>query len=720
MDDDLVYEDFNPYMQPTEPRVAKSQHIAARQSQQEFFNMSIVQKTQLKELKHPQLKAAEIKREENKFKRVQSAISSVRTSDIKGMMDPAFHSNRREGVKSFIERQKEISRVIYNTAMKQQEIVELNKRLQQHTQELESFELKLSKDQRQCEQQGHELDDRATRDSKQNEESQHRLDEAKRKADELRMCMQTIMQEIIRESSQLDYALRCREMLELVGSHSSYAGEIKQEQWKRDVIANLMQENYLGQAATDDFDFFDAPDVQKKQPLKMPKGLKMASRSLVAPPMSSRSLVFPQGMNPQALVQQQAPGQQKKKLASNTIVKKNGSKSKEQDEPISEYNCLVSPYIIEHSKDVCQFISDEQRSKYKIDFDFKEFVRRINKIVKCPLQPKIPLSLQDDLDIRSLKLKKTEMMKEYEQKTKEILNIKLSAANIFERIDLSKPQNINPQLLKVIKQMRDSLVDPKIIFQSAGEYVQNLGMIENSNLIRTQHLQHMSEMIEKEMNKYQQNEAEFNLQQQELLTKINRYSEKNEQLVQHLSKQFDRESVENTIDGFIYNLDQYKSMEELIFDKYQTELDILHQVIGTAGITCQVISPEDLHLNSNTILAKMERLLIDSIVEVNKLAKDDRRGAELFRSKQKELNKIRKEAIRALRDREMLENNCKNIIRQQERDERSKKIVPIQKQVFVHAYGVTQKKTQKQLELEAKLKEREKRNDEDKMDFYAD
>ncbi|CAL6018959.1 Conserved_hypothetical protein [Hexamita inflata] len=656
-------DEYNPFAENVDPTKLKQTQKQIQEERQDFYSLKIADKTAFQQSKVQHTRTAEIK-QENKI--LFKSSKNVQPSEYPITVPQTLQSSRREGIKHYIDRQKEICRVVYNTAMKQVEIEQLHKILQRKHDELNVQELKLNKELRQIEIAGREQDEKSLIDNKLGEEAQHRLDETHRKVDELKVCAQTIFQEIARQTEILQYNVRCRDMIYQVASHSVQADYVQEYNNRHNIIEKFFTNNVIALQQQQEPSNEQATPNQKPEQNKKQNTLKQLPQKL------------------QTLTQPTQKVQQ------------------------DQYAFLILPEIIELSK---------QLTGLKIEFDFNKFVSQINKNLKLDFGIKVPLSTKPSRLAQADN--KSGQPVEYESINKKIEQpplpvLKCVDQNIFERVDVSKPELILPSLLKSLMLLRKTYDIPQIPFKSDDEFINNLELLEESNLTKTQQLQDISQKIEETTTQFTKIDKDCASQEQTLLDQIDSVKQRIYALQQRINRQFDKEQIADTIDAFIYNLDDFKSLEDLTIEKISFELELTHQAIAQAGLFCEAITMDGTNMSSDTILSNMEQILISRLADLSFVSETK------FFEVRRALGKIRREMVRKSKDYELMEAANRSKKRQEEREERAKKIVPVQKQCFVRSYVGGQKKTVKQLELEEKLKQKERLAEDGQRDFYAE
>eukprot|EP00703_Trepomonas_sp_PC1_P005391 JAP91215.1 hypothetical protein TPC1_17237 [Trepomonas sp. PC1] len=638
----------NPFNQLSDLQDKIQTQQERKYQQKAYFNMSIQDKTRVHQLSDPDaIKAANIKKEDRDLIKFSKKAEPL---DPPVVLPETFRTSRREGIKQYIERQKEISKVVYNTAMKQVEIEHLNKQLQQQTNDLEMQELKMNKEMREMQKQMQENDDKSIFSQKLTEEFNLRLDETRRKSEELRGCLNAIFQEIYKEIIVLEDNLRAREMVETVGLHSSQADLVNDLLKKRQVTEKFFEQNQV------------TVEVEKEK--EPEKTIPVVTTNFRQKPTLNQKL-------PQKLISQ------KKEL--------------------QPFQCLKLPDVIKLAKHVCSFGAQIIGGvPIQIDFDFEGYVKKLGGDMKMQLQVRPPsINLEEAVE-GSIHTSKLEA----------------SYLNIFERLKIY-PQ-MDSQLQKAIQLLKKAYDTAQIPFQTEMEFINNLNLLEDGNLVRTQHLQDVSAQIETQIEILKKTEQKCFQQEQKLQVQVDNLVQKVNLLQIQSNKQFDRGSLQNSLDDFVYDLNEFQSLNELQIEKYTTELDLTHQCIAQAGVYAQAITVDDRNMHSNTILGKMELIQIETMNSFFHFKQDQ------FQTARKELARHRRDLIRKIKKDEMDIAAEKSKKRQLEREEKSKHIIPVQKKVFTKAFVQPQKKTLKQIQLEQKLAQGEEKDAEADVQFDDD
>lgn len=110
----------------------------------------------------------------------------------------------------------------------------------------------------------------------------------------------------------------------------------------------------------------------------------------------------------------------------------------------------------------------------------------------------------------------------------------------------------------------------------------------------------------------------------------------------------DIDTLKNTQDEFIFDLSKFQSTQQIEYQKVASSLEILRQTAQQAAKNAMLITQEE-ELTTITILTKFEMALNELVLEIQHI--DRFKMAE----KQRELSKTRRQVMRDLRDREMLQ-----------------------------------------------------------------
>ena len=155
-------------------------------------------------------------------------------------------------------------------------------------------------------------------------------------------------------------------------------------------------------------------------------------------------------------------------------------------------------------------------------------------------------------------------------------------------------------------------------------------------------------MIETECKSYESNEAQLNDAETNLKTNGERLKQLIDSLRQEISAVKDIDTLKNTQDEFVFDLSKFQTTQQIEYQKVASSLEILHQTAQQSARNASLITQEE-ELNTITILTKFEMALNERVLEIQNI--DRFKMAE----KQRELSKMRRQVMRDLRDREMLQ-----------------------------------------------------------------
>lgn len=137
---------------------------------------------------------------------------------------------------------------------------------------------------------------------------------------------------------------------------------------------------------------------------------------------------------------------------------------------------------------------------------------------------------------------------------------------MFERIKVMS-ETMNQQLVSAINSLRQSYQQPKLLFESVDQYLASIKLIEGANILKVEHLQDISEMIETECKSYESEEAQLNGTETNLQINGERLKQLISDLRQEISAVKDIDSLKNTQDEFVFDLSKFQSTQQIEYQK---------------------------------------------------------------------------------------------------------------------------------------------------------
>lgn len=128
-------------------------------------------------------------------------------------------------------------------------------------------------------------------------------------------------------------------------------------------------------------------------------------------------------------------------------------------------------------------------------------------------------------------------------------------------------ETMNQQLVSAINSLRQSYQQPKLLFESVDQYLASIKLIEGANILKVEHLQDISEMIETECKSYESEEAQLNDTETNLQINGERLKQLISDLRQEISAVKDIDSLKNTQDEFVFDLSKFQSTQQIEYQK---------------------------------------------------------------------------------------------------------------------------------------------------------
>lgn len=100
-----------------------------------------------------------------------------------------------------------------------------------------------------------------------------------------------------------------------------------------------------------------------------------------------------------------------------------------------------------------------------------------------------------------------------------------------------------------------------MLFESVDKYLASIKLIEGANILKVEHLQDISEMIEAECKSYESEEAQLNDTETNLHINGERLKELIDSLRQEISAVKDIGGLKGTQDEFIFDLSKFQSTQ---------------------------------------------------------------------------------------------------------------------------------------------------------------
>ena len=668
------------------------------EGRRKFYGMSIVDKTRAKQQRCSRIGVSEMHREDRRQlaegladllegKSLQSS-SGARFNEerVAGeLLPPSFRPMRREGTKSFLERQKMIARVRVSISMKEREISHLQAQLARREEKIEADELNFNRLEMSLETSTRAADTGVVETTRQAELAAHKLEVCKRRLDELETTLQTIFREVDRQADLLELNLTARQFLEEVAAGSILRGRVQEIQAERHAAEQdlnaIVEKEYAQHASSKSANPSDAPD-----PYELLKTKAVLTASLEFCTFRA-SLLSAAGLDCSRL---------------------------------TECGLDISHASFRRKR------QDESRRHFQVDFDFGEFQAALGEGLPTDLFHYTPPLIEDlqrehlesirsTLDTRDTSLRSTPRVssskppEEVEAQPEESLALEkpsktddvkpaedeeyLKSVRTFETLPVEHIHT-DPSVRRAILLLRRSCTEAHVPFDDASELMGAMKRLEDANLLRAEQLQDYSTIVANVQADNAIHAADFASQQATLRATIS--------------------SMEGTIAELQRTLaTEMANSTEAEVDRLESELGYLHQAVSLAGIRTGAIGSDDINMASHSILGAMELLLDRTLAALAQIPVDK------FQEGRRRLNKLRrdisKNAKQAEQDRLQAERNAKIALRA----EKNSQARAPGRTVQFRSYGGQEKRlTRAQRELAARLSREDKTTGENK-DFYS-
>lgn len=663
-----------------------------------FYNMSIIDKTRTHQQRCSRIGVSEMHREdrrqlaegladliEGKSSQPNSGARFNEERVAGELLPPSFRPMRREGTKSFLERQKMIARVRVSISMKEREISHLQAQLARREEKIEADELSLNRLEISLETSARAADTGVVETTRQAEIAAHKLEVCKRRLDELETTLQTLFREVDRQSDLLELNLTARQFLEEVAAGSILRGRVQEIQTERGAaeqkLNTLVEQEYarhISSRAADNSGTSDPYELLKT------RAVLMASLEFCA---FRASLLSAAGLDCSRLT-----------------------------------DCGVD---MSHSSFRRKRLDDSRRH-FQVDFDFGEFQAALGEGLPADIFRYTPPLIEDlqrehlesirsTLDTRDTSLRSTQRISsakspdEVEAQPDDTLVLEkpsesgdtqkaddeeyLKSVRIFESLPVEHV-NTDPSIRRAVLLLRRSCTEAHVPFDDAAELMGAMKRLEDANLLRAEQLQDYSSIVANIQADNAMHAADFASQQAALRTTISTM----ESNIAELRRTLETEMANST---------------EAEVDRLESELGYLHQAVSLAGMRTGAIGSDDVNMASHSILGAMELLLDRTLAALAQIPIDK------FQEGRRRLNKLRrdisKNAKQAEQDRLQAERNAKIALRA----EKNSQARAPGRTVQFRSYGGQEKRlTRAQRELAARLSREDKTTGENK-DFYS-
>ncbi|KAH0572592.1 hypothetical protein SS50377_24703 [Spironucleus salmonicida] len=628
-----------------------------KQMQRRYLDLPIAEKTAMQQQQTTKITVSDLRREDKEIFGTDkpTSLRSITPIVPENFLPETMRPTIRTGVKQFIDKTKQLCRLSINTAMKESEMEALNAFAIDRNLVLQKQELDLNRLEIAIERKIREMEEVSLGNQRSGEQSGLKLDQVKRKIDELQVVLDQILQEISRQCETLQVNLKARDMIEIVaklaGTDISYLFKNRENQLE------FFQLNHV------DIDYQPKPKSQ----------------------LSSKPL--------QVLTREKT----------------------QEIRQFDQFSVLRLPEVMQLARSYIQFggvlslsevknqiqKDNKQTQKISIDFDFITFVSQIQTDLSVNVRPLPPGIIQDKI------IEKPQILRNFESQ-----DLEAQPYNIFERLGQNSLQIADSRIQRANNLLIQSYDYPPVIpFEQTSDFNDNLSLLEESNLVRTNNLQDINQMIEGQQSKLSEANELYGSQEIMLQQKVEDVSQKI-QISQKLVNSFDRDALKTTAEAFIYDLTQYQSLDELTVDKISDELDMLHACIAQSGVFAEVIQKDDKNLNSNTILARMELIMNETMANIYSFTVNQIKEGRYV------LDKRRREVARNAKMNELMKLGEKQAEKQKIREQRLKKVKPITRTVVEKSFFNQKKKTAVQLDLEERLKREQGKDVGEDTDYY--
>lgn len=668
------------------------------EGRRKFYNMSIIDKTRTQQQRCSRIGVSEMHREDRKqlAEGLADLVEGKTSQSNSGtkfneervageLLPPSFRPMRREGTKSFLERQKMIARVRVSISMKEREISHLQAQLARREEKIEADELSLNRLEISLETSARAADTGVVETTRQAEIAAHKLEICKRRLDELEATLQTLFREVDRQSDLLELNLTARQFLEEVAAGSILQGRVREIQAEREAaeqnLNTLVEQEYSHYISSKSI---ENNEISDQYGLLKTKAVLMASLEFCT---FRASLLSAAGLDCSRL---------------------------------TECGVDVSCSSFHRKR------SDNSRKHFQVDFDFGEFQATVGEGLPTDIFHYTPPLIEDlqrehlenirsVLDTRDTSLQSTQRVNsaklpdEVEEHPNDTLILEkpselgdtqqaenedyLKSVRAFEILPVEHVDT-DPSIRRAVLLLRRSCTEAHVPFDDASELIGAMKRLEDVNLLRAEQLQDYSSIVTNVQADNAMHTAEFASQQAALRATISTMKSN----ISDLQRSLETEMANST---------------EAEVDRLESELGYLHQAVSLAGTRTGAIGSDDINMASHSILGAMELLLDRTLAALAQIPVDK------FQEGRRRLNKLRrdisKNAKQAEQDRLQAERNAKIALRA---EKNSQARVP-GRTVQFRSYGGQEKRlTRAQRELAARLSREDKTTGENK-DFYS-
>lgn len=687
----------NPYTTAVTQAAQEEIMRTTLESRRKFYNMSIIDKTRTHQQRCSRIGVSEMHREDRrqlaegladlmkeKLPQSNNGSSCGEGKITDELLPPSFRPMRREGTKSFLERQKMIARVRVSISMKERKISHLQTQLAQREEKIEADELSLNRLEISLETSARAADTGAVETTRQAELAAHKLEVCKRRLDELETTLQTIFREVDRQADLLELNLTARQFLEDVAAGSILRGRVQAIQTERNAAEQHLNTS-IEQAYAQYTDSRSTNLTSATDPYELLKTKEVLKASLEFCTFRA-SLLSAAGLD--------------------------------------------CSHVTERGLDVSHAsfrrkLPDESKRYFQVDFDFGEFQTALGEGLPTDLFRYTPPLIEDlqrehlesirstlntrDTSLRSTQrvnsakpLNDVEVEVETEVRTEadDTGDIKqaedetyLRNVHVFEALPVEHV-HVDPSIRRAVLLLRRSCTDARVPFDDASELMGAMKRLEDANLLRAEQLQDYSSIVANVQADNAIHAADFASQQAALRANISSM----EATIAELQRTLATEMANST---------------EAEVDRLESELGYLHQAVSLAGMRTGAIGSDDVNMASHSILGAMELLLDRTLAALAQIPVDK------FQESRRKLNKLRrdisKNAKQAEQDRLQAERNAKVALRM----EKTSQARAPGRAVQFRSYGGQEKRlTRAQRELAARLSREDKTTGENK-DFYS-
>lgn len=686
------------------------------ENRRKFYTLSIIDKTRTHQQRCSRIGVSEMHREDRKqlAEGLADLVKGKSSQSNNGpnyseekatdeLLPPSFRPMRREGTKSFLERQKMIARVRVSISMKERKISHLQAQLAQREEKIEADELSLNRLEMSLETSVRAADTGAVETTRQAELAAHKLEVCKRRLDELETTLQTIFREVDRQADLLELNLTARQFLEEVAAESILRGRVQEIQAERNVaeqnLKTIIEQTYAQYTASKSTNSNSATDpyelLKTKEVLKASLEFCTFRASLLSAAGLDCSHITERGMDTShASFRRKLPDESRRYF--------------QVDFDFGEFQTALGEGLpadlFRYTPPLIEDLQREHLESIRSALDTCDIsLRSVQRVssAKLPSETRVEDEAEAEVEIESdAKIEKqleesvisvkpddTEDRKQTEDESY------LRNVRIFETLPVENVHT-DPSVRRAILLLRRSCTDANVPFDDASELMGAMKRLEDANLLRAEQLQDYSSIVANVQADNAIHAADFASQQAALRANISNM----EGTIAELRRTLATEMANST---------------EAEVDRLESELGYLHQAVSLAGMRTGAIGSDDVNMASHSILGAMELLLDRTLVALAQIP------VEKFQESRRKLNKLRrdisKNAKQAEQDRLQAERNAKIALR----TERTSQVRAPGRTVQFRSYGGQEKRlTCAQRELAARLSREDKVTGENK-DFYS-